>query len=96
MLLKTANSAGWAFYPFSFGDAVIEMNARVVSGSGDIEYGVVLRMSRDGNNGYVFSVTNNAEYEAFLYSSVLVNQMLHIGFDINRAKARSFCPQRPA
>lgn len=69
MLLKTADSARWVFYPIPFDDAVVEMNARVISGSGDIEYGVVLRMSKDGNNGYVFGLTNNGEYGAYLYSS---------------------------
>ncbi len=69
MLLKTADSARWVFYPIPFDDAVVEMNARVISGSGDIEYGVVLRMSKDGNNGYVFGLTNNGEYGAYLYSN---------------------------
>jgi serine/threonine protein kinase len=69
MLVKPRESR-WAYYDApEYQDAVIEFDARAISSSPTMEYGIIWRVSSDGNNFYGFTLKPNGEAAVFLYQN---------------------------
>jgi hypothetical protein len=66
MLLKTKGSR-WSYYTEEYGDFVLEVDGRVVSGPANFEYGVVFRLATGGRAYYGYSVTRGGSYSVFRY-----------------------------
>ncbi len=75
MLTKVANNTWWVFYRNGYDDAVIEVDAHSFSDSAEIEYGLVFRLSDDGNNAYMFFLHPNGEYNFYLYTRPKWNEL---------------------
>ncbi len=56
MLSKAEKRLWWVFYREPYDDFVLQVDGRIVSGTGRIEYGVVLRMASDGNKAFLFGI----------------------------------------
>ncbi|MBI3734706.1 MAG: DUF1080 domain-containing protein [Chloroflexi bacterium] len=59
------NLAHWVYYPLDYADCVIEADARAVAGPATLEYGIVFRISLDGEDFYGFTVRHDGKYSVF-------------------------------
>ncbi len=63
-----AGGAQWVFWNDVYGDQVIDLDTRVISGPPEIQYGVILRLSRDNNQFYVFDVSRDGYVGLFRFN----------------------------
>ena len=68
MLMKTANYSWWRYYRDQYDDAVIEADARAVSGDAGANYGIAFRVASDGNSFYRFGITTDGHYSVDYFS----------------------------
>jgi hypothetical protein len=69
LLMKTAGKMASSVYSTSYDNIVAETDVRMVSGNDGTEYGMLLRLSTDGNSYYLFTITQNGYYALSLYAN---------------------------
>ncbi len=69
-VLSKVKGSRWFYYlNDDYADAVIEVDARAVSGPAFNEYGLVFRLGKDGESFYGASLTRDGRYSIFLYQN---------------------------
>ncbi len=67
--LKSADEAHWVWYPGKTWDnAVIEVDANVVSGTAFVGYGLAFHISQLGDSATIFDLTRNGRFSLYNYS----------------------------
>lgn len=78
MLSNKVNWNWWEFYRDRYDDVVIEVDARSFSDRPKIGYGLVFRVSDDGNNAYMFFLYPNGTYRFSLYTRPKWNDLISV------------------
>ena len=59
--------ARWAYYQGEFRDATLDVQATLLAGAGNVEYGLVFRHAADSERFYGFTVSRYGRYSFFRY-----------------------------
>lgn len=65
---KETEGTRWLYYRPVFGDAEIQVTARLPNANKNARYGVVFRLDETGENYYVLGVTNEGRYGLFRFA----------------------------
>lgn len=65
---KDTRGTRWIYYRPVLTDAMIEVTARLPNSVKNARYGVLFRLDEEGNNFYVFGVTNEGKYGLFRFA----------------------------
>lgn len=66
MLHKEATTR-YSYYDTVYDDAIVDATGYLIRGTGTFEYGLVFRANEDGTEYYVFTVTDDGQYNVSLY-----------------------------
>lgn len=62
---KDAQGADWLYYGGDYSDVSIEVDTRVIEGSGYVSSGIIFRLDEGGDTAYVLNVSNQGSYGLF-------------------------------
>lgn len=65
---KDTDGTRWIYYRPELTDAVIEVSARLPNANKNARYGVVFRLDENGDNFYIFGVSNDGKYGLFRFA----------------------------
>lgn len=95
LVIKTAGKIATGVYPTSYDNVVAETDVRMITGNDGTEYGMILRLSSDGNSYYLFSITQSGHYAFSAFANgqwtdliaYTKSSSIKTGIDKNRIKA---------
>lgn len=66
---KSENDSQWVYYRPTYGDAVVEVDTRIVQDTPTLSYGLMVRLDNAGDNAYLFDLTRSGKAGLYRYES---------------------------